>query len=700
MKAFAFDTETWLIQPGLSAPPMVCATVSDGANDRIFLREDGLDWLGENLKENFIVGQNIAYDLGVVSVARPRLLPLIFKALDEGRIYSTDIAEALNDNATETGMYPLFNGKPTRYSLVYLEQKYLGIDRSGEKENGWRLRYAELDGIPLAEWPKEAIEYPLRDARGTFKVYEAQRTHANLHVHPQEMRAAFALRLSTIFGLRTDPDFAEHVAKEITKYHNESRRKYFESGIVKIKACPKGDTPDDIDSNLLVELGNFTKKSDQPWAPARAKEIDALIKRPRPMRWAEDRKVKVARVVEAYGGDPSYTEKGNVQADKDALLESGDPLLESYAEDGANEKLFSSFLPVISNRAPINPNTFLTSTQRCSYNNPNLQQLPRASEVRMCFVPPPGWVFVSNDYSTLELCTLAEVQFIEFGKSVIGDSINEGQDLHLRLAARVLGLPYVLALLNKKRKDIKDMRQAMKAVNFGLPGMMGPPKLVLTARKTGVRFCELAHELDKCGSAGKVTTWADRAISPTCTVCLELAQKYSKIWKEEFDMGPYFELAKRNAGRCEKYGEPFRSYGTGMLRLEKSPGGASNHPFQNLAAQGAKHSLYLITREAYTDRSSVLFNNCRVGNFVHDENFLCVREEALHECAFRCAELMVQGMGEFVKHVKITTEPAAQRRWFKAAEKVFDKNGRLKPWWPERWDWPPDQETMKSDLER
>lgn len=328
------------------------------------------------------------------------------------------------------------------------------------------------------------------------------------------------------------------------------------------------------------------------------------------------------------------------------------------------------------------------------------------------------WLYSSVDYGALELCALAQVEINLFGDSKMGEAINAGQDLHVRLAGRVKGITYEEAVSLKKAgdKSILDLRQAMKPVNFGLGGLMGPPKLVLTARKDDVRFCELAGLSKECGKNAKVTeyavgTWGQK-IPPTCEVCLDLAVQYRALWYEEWGLERYHEATKAQA-KLAKRGEPLESFGTGMFRLDENPNAVSNHFFQNLAAQGAKHAGWLLAKESYTDRKSVLYNNYRTVVFVHDEAIGEVREPVASECAWRQSKIMIAGMKEFIPEVAITAEPALMRRWFKGAEKVTTKDGRLKAWWPVDkkcqwpkhykadcacWKWPADQELMAEDL--
>jgi hypothetical protein len=341
------------------------------------------------------------------------------------------------------------------------------------------------------------------------------------------------------------------------------------------------------------------------------------------------------------------------------------------------------------------------------------------------------WLYSSTDYAALELATLSQCCINLGFKSVMADAINAKQDLHVRMAARVLSLSYEDCYRQYKKEKLPhvvELRQTMKPVNYGLGGLMGPPKLVLTARKEGAYFCEGAGKTprgkrpgDGCAKVPRRTDWgrgrANRKIAPTCEVCLELAAHYKTLWYEEFpEMADYHECTIEVARLAEE-GQPLESFGTGMLRLERSANACSNHYFQNLAAQGAKNAAWLICKESYTDRRSVLYNNLRLSPFLHDETFAEVREPVAHECSYRQSELMALGMKPFVPDVLIEAPPAVMRRWFKGAELAWDRNGRIKPWWPvdpecratwpvhradgkkcSCWKWAADQRQMGVDL--
>jgi DNA polymerase-1 len=100
------------------------------------------------------------------------------------------------------------------------------------------------------------------------------------------------------------------------------------------------------------------------------------------------------------------------------------------------------------------------ATGRLSSSNPNLQNIPIKTElgreIRAAFVPRAGWDLVVADYSQIELRLLAHLS----GDPVLTDAFRNGEDIHTRTAAEVMGVPPMLVT--------KEARNNAKAVNFGI----------------------------------------------------------------------------------------------------------------------------------------------------------------------------------------------------------------------------------------
>ncbi len=104
---------------------------------------------------------------------------------------------------------------------------------------------------------------------------------------------------------------------------------------------------------------------------------------------------------------------------------------------------------------------------RMSCGNPNMQQIPRDSSFRKCFVPAPGNSLVIADYSQIELRVAAQISQDER----MIEAYRTGGDLHKLTASLVTGTPI--------DEITKEQRQSAKAVNFGLIFAMGARGLQL-----------------------------------------------------------------------------------------------------------------------------------------------------------------------------------------------------------------------------
>lgn len=105
-------------------------------------------------------------------------------------------------------------------------------------------------------------------------------------------------------------------------------------------------------------------------------------------------------------------------------------------------------------------NQAVTATGRLSSTEPNLQNIPIRMEegrrIRRAFIPSPGNLLISADYSQIELRVLAHIAKDE----VLLEAFKLDQDIHTRTASEVFGVP--MDAVNK------EMRRAAKAVNFGI----------------------------------------------------------------------------------------------------------------------------------------------------------------------------------------------------------------------------------------
>ena len=131
------------------------------------------------------------------------------------------------------------------------------------------------------------------------------------------------------------------------------------------------------------------------------------------------------------------------------------------------KKLLSTYvdnLPTLINkrtgRIHTSFNQCVTATGRLSSSDPNLQNIPvrgeDGKEIRKAFVPEPGCLFFSADYSQIELRVMAHLSQDENMIAVFA----EGKDLHAATAATIY---------KKNIDDVtRDERTKSKRANFGI----------------------------------------------------------------------------------------------------------------------------------------------------------------------------------------------------------------------------------------
>ena len=105
-------------------------------------------------------------------------------------------------------------------------------------------------------------------------------------------------------------------------------------------------------------------------------------------------------------------------------------------------------------------NQTITATGRLSSSDPNLQNIPirgeDGKEIRKAFVPEPGCLFFSADYSQIELRVMAHLSQDENMINVFRD----GKDLHAATAANIYKKPI--------EEVTRDERTKSKRANFGI----------------------------------------------------------------------------------------------------------------------------------------------------------------------------------------------------------------------------------------
>ena len=166
---------------------------------------------------------------------------------------------------------------------------------------------------------------------------------------------------------------------------------------------------------------------------------------------------------------PKKTKTGQYVTSEEVLvqLKHKAPIVENILNYRGLKKLLGIYvdaLPKLINpctgRIHTSFNQAITATGRLSSSDPNLQNIPirddDGKEIRKCFIPEPGCLFFSADYSQIELRIMAHLS----GDDNMVEAFQVGHDIHAATAAKIWHVP-VDAVTAEQRKQAKQ-------ANFGI----------------------------------------------------------------------------------------------------------------------------------------------------------------------------------------------------------------------------------------
>ncbi len=166
---------------------------------------------------------------------------------------------------------------------------------------------------------------------------------------------------------------------------------------------------------------------------------------------------------------PKKTRTGQYVTSEEVLLQLRDkaPIVDDILNYRGLKKLLGTYveaLPLLINKRTghihTSFNQAVTATGRLSSSDPNLQNIPvrddDGKEIRKCFVPEPGCLFFSADYSQIELRIMAHLS----GDENMIEAFCEGLDIHRATAAKIWKEPL---------DEVTDaQRKKAKQANFGI----------------------------------------------------------------------------------------------------------------------------------------------------------------------------------------------------------------------------------------
>lgn len=693
-----------MLAPGVQAPPLVCLQfkVDDSPEQLIHVRDPAcrrtIVWALENAGW---AGHHLAHELVTVMAQWQDLTEPIFDLLDRNLATCTIVRQKLLDIAA--GNFKAVS-KKRGYALDAVGRLY-GVEVN--KEDPWRLRYGTLYGVPVSQWPHDAVHYALADARahhGVFVGQEARRYNAQgLDLFADQFRQTWAsvwMKLMECWGIRTDPARVEQYIETVRETLEADREVCQEHGLV--RADGSKDTKE-----AAARMLRICREAEEPDFPVTEKGELAVrqalglpAKEPLPVgaTWRALQRGPVA-----------------VRLDEDACRDFGDEVLEAYQRYGTSTSQISRAERLrhglIQARFGSLQETGRTSCSQgdgkkgkgpgfASAHGAQLQnpakdkKIPRKCPpgwvrdgkffvdpltgerrpavverkgTRECYIARPGYVFCSSDYGGMELAGFAQVCIWTVRFSRLAEVINAGKDPHLTLAATLACVSEAEAIARYNGERGPELQQEMdsryrqlaKIANFGFQGGMGHKKLRIQAKK-------------------------QHGVILTIEEAYALRQAWLRTWPEA---NAYFEWVKsRLHGPRDNQTGTFVQFKSGRVRGRCWYSAAANTLFQGLCADIAKESCKRVTREMYLGKRydngqpSPLFGSRRV-NFLHDEDFLEMPEERAHEAAQRLAETMVKTAEEWAPDLKWKAAPALMRRWYKSAKPVYE-NGKLVPWEP------------------
>lgn len=638
----SLDTETEMIN-GPSTPGYVIGQAYAGGDKVYFIKLDDLPQFLNAHDDAIFIMHNAPFDISVIESETE----FDFDAhIRQQRLFDTGILYRLWKLGTD-------GEPPAKWSLQAVAKEILGFDLNKSADtrcNFGRFRRGKIVDYNSMSLPE--LTYAATDSVVTHQLYEILKNKVDALgtgrlclSHKIQLMGAYALEKTHRRGIALDMNERRQVLLEFDRRTQTAKQVLEKYGYVPGK------------QGVLQDYQNIVQK---------------------------------------LGLDLPMTETGRVSAGAEYLepYRSQHEFVDALLSFKEIEKLKSFLIKLDKGRVHPHYNV-LVSTGRTSCYNPNIQQIPREGGLRECFVPASGNCFVIIDYSTLELCTLAQVCLDRFGSSRMAGLINQGVDLHCWFSAMVA---------NKDQSQVTEQeRQWAKACNFGFPGGLGTKRFLDYARNTfGITgmseedatelkekwmnaFPEMRFYLqDSLMSRHDFSSleWCDdpkiaaaifkRIIggSRTSTNGKPYAQGTIRWAFEEVlpDVAPWIgEVSEGSRQLLAEVSKETVTTRTGRMRAKVEYCQAKNTPFQGLAADGAKVALYRLIKAGFN-----------VAIFVHDEFVIEIPADSdLEAKAKSIEEIVIGGMKSVVPDVQIRAEWSVADRWYKKSKRVRDDAGKI-----------------------
>ncbi len=410
-KVFAFDSETDSLDAVEAKPVGFSLSVKSGEGCYIPLKAAGAECLSEEVvRERLkpiledptlkLVGQNIKYDYKVLRHWGITLNPW----------FDTMIAAWLADTTQSS------------YNMDKLAERYLGYATVHFKDvvpAGATFDAVELD---------RATEYAAEDADITFRLYEKlspmlEEMGLTKLFAELEMPLVRILADMELEGIRLVPKTLESYSEKLGEEIAEVEKEIF-------RICGREFN---VNSTKQLQEVLFT---DLGMKPVRKTQTG----------YSTDNAV----LEELAGGEGAAAEVPS--------------LVLRYRLLSKLKSTYVDSLPKLVNARTGRIHTHYgqtgTATGRLSSKDPNLQNIPIREEegrqIRAAFVPKEGHIFLSADYSQIELVVLAHLS----GDAALRKAFNEGSDVHSQTGALIFGVD--------ENEVTPEQRRIAKTINFGV----------------------------------------------------------------------------------------------------------------------------------------------------------------------------------------------------------------------------------------
>lgn len=698
-----FDTETFLISHTGEIPRLVCGTfalpetpcVDLFKNRLVEVTDDLLDQTlildakatVEKFKELLsrrdcvIAIHNAKFDLLVLLKQDFSLLVPIVKALKDGRILCTAIAQAMM-NASLPSLHMRFGVSLLDSMKPFLsEEKYNHLKRikdADKKENnkkdddnfslfddqpkkkGIRTSFGDLIDTPIDEWDELAVAYAKEDAIFARALLYTQwgkscklasiRDMHFLEDLPRQTYADFVLAYASVYtGIHLDRTMYLSADRELELREQELIQKIMARGFM-VKHKDGYKIPSQPIQDLFVKVYDTLKvpKKERKLAPKGGISTD------------EEATENIIFLIE---GDDRFKD----------TLETLD-LITSYRDVHKQRetylKHFGKAFDCVDSRLRYRFNGYGAGTGRTSSSEPNLQNLPRSGSVRNVIRASKGHILGLCDYSNAEMRTLSQIHLDEGRDSILAKRYKDDPnfDPHLFVSAQFCGVTYEQAMeyyADKKHplyKNLKEKRNLAKVLNFGLAGGLGVGSFISYAKGYGFKGENILtmREVDQSiGAWKKVYTEMQDYFDQ---------RKRTKLQDHEhiptdapWDSGPFRPVFRYPRSNRFRFCDGFTN--------------GCNSPFQGMASDGAKNALILVFEECMFSKLSPLFGS-RIVCFIHDEIIIEIPVSDIDtehytqqgkDAVDRLSQLMKQGMEIMTPDIQAVCETTLSYRWDKEA---------------------------------